>query len=506
MNLSTNLRQTAQTTPDVTALLYLDQKISYRELNADVDRFAAGLAARGIGKGSKVALLLGNSPDFVIAYYAIVRLGGVAVPVNPLYTPGEIQFILADCGIEAVIAVGQMAPLAPMVLKMLPTCKNVILVGADLEMEGVSTFEAVLNTGGEVPTVDATPDDIAVILYTSGTTGHPKGALLSHRNLCSNANSVGDFLNMSEKDLVVAVLPMFHVFCMTVCLNAPLYRGATILVMPRFSPTETAKAIQFHQATMFAGVPTMFNFLLQHPEVVKEDLSSLKLAISGGAAMPVAVLEGFEKKFDVIVSEGYGLSEASPVVTFNPLDRPRKAGTIGVVIPCVEARVVDEMGNDVEPGVVGELICRGDNVMIGYLNRPEETALALRDGWLYTGDMATIDTEGYFSIVDRKKDMIIVGGFNVYPREVEEVLFHHPNVREAAVVGVPDANYGEKVRAYVALKQEGSTEEELIEHCQAALTAYKVPKEVIVLEELPKNTTGKILRRELRKHESNTVS
>lgn len=507
VNLSTNLRQTAQKTPDVTALLYLDQKISYSELNADVDRFAAGLAKLGIEKGSNVALLLGNSPEFVIAYYAIVRLGAVAVPINPLYTPGEIQFILADCGVQAVIAVGQMAPLAPLVLKMLPTCKSVILVGAELEMEGVSTFENVLNSGGDVPAVDATPDDIAVILYTSGTTGQPKGALLSHKNLCSNANNIGDFLNMSASDTVVAVLPMFHVFCMTVCLNAPLYRGATILVIPRFSPTETAKAIQAHQATMFAGVPTMFNFLVQHPEVQAEVLKSLTLAISGGAAMPVAVLEAFEQKFGVIVSEGYGLSEASPVVTFNPLDRPRKPGTIGVVIPGVEARVVDENGSDVEPGVVGELICRGDNVMVGYLKRPEETALALRDGWLYTGDMATVDAEGYFSIVDRKKDMIIVGGFNVYPREVEEILFRHPNVREAAVVGVPDANYGEKVRAYVALKQEdGSTEADLIAHCEAGLTAYKVPKEVFILEELPKNTTGKILRRELKKHENNPVS
>ncbi len=504
MNLSTNLRQSAQRTPDVAALLYLDQTISYRELDRDVDRFAIGLAQHGIIKGSHVALLLGNSPEFVIAYYAIVRLGAVAVPINPLYTPGEIQFILADCKIDAVIALGQMAPLAPLVKTMIPSCKLMILVGA--EAEGALAFADVLNSEGELPSVEMTPDEVAVILYTSGTTGQPKGALLSHKNLCANANNIGDFLNMSAEDIVVAVLPMFHVFCMTVCLNAPIYRGATLLVMPRFSPTETAQAIQATRATMFAGVPTMFNFLLQHPEVEPDVLSSLRVAISGGAAMPVAVLTGFEKKFNVIVSEGYGLSEASPVVTFNPLDRPRKAGTIGVAIPCVEARVVDENGNELEPGMIGELVCRGDNVMIGYLNRPEETAIALRDGWLYTGDMATMDEEGYFTIVDRKKDMIIVGGFNVYPREVEEVLFHHPSVREAAVVGVPDANYGEKVCAYVALKQEDVTAEDLIEHCAGELASYKVPKEVLILEELPKNTTGKILRRELKKQQSNSVS
>jgi long-chain acyl-CoA synthetase len=503
VNLSSNLRQTALHHPETPAILFLGRSISYRELDEAVDRFAAGLAALGLKQGSRVGLLLGNSPEFVIAYYAIARLGAVSIPINPIYTPGEIQFILHDAEAEAVVAVAQMAPYAEMMGNALPAMRHAIFVGE--RAEGVLMFEDVLAKGGELPEVAIGDDDLAVVLYTSGTTGKPKGAMLSHRNLCVNAGAAGDFLGMTQEDTVVAVLPMFHVFCMTVCMNAPIYRGATILVLPRFSPTETAKAIEAVQATMFAGVPTMYNFLLQHPECLPEQLRSLKLCISGGASLPVAVLHGFEQKYNVRVSEGYGLSEASPVVCFNPIDRERKPGTIGVAIPGVEVRIVGEDGEERAPGEIGELICRGENVMIGYLNRPEETKQALRDGWLYTGDLATVDEEGYYSIVDRKKDMIIVGGFNVYPREVEEVLYKHAAVAEAAVVGQPDPNYGEKVVAYVALKEEGMAAEELVEYCKEQLAAYKVPKEVYVLPELPKNTTGKILRRELKKATSSSA-
>ncbi|HEU4963104.1 MAG TPA: long-chain-fatty-acid--CoA ligase [Bacilli bacterium] len=503
MNLSANLRHSAATQPEVSAILFQGQHITYRELDVAVDRFAAGLQALGLRQGSRVGLLLGNCPQFVIAYYAIARLGAVSVPINPLYTPGELQFILADSETEAVVAASPLAPAFQAMGKTLPALQHVIYVGEPVE-EGLM-FQDV--SRADAPTaVEIGEDDLAVILYTSGTTGKPKGALLSQRNMCSNAQNAGDFLGITQTDTVVAVLPMFHVFCMTVCLNAPVYRGATMLVLPRFSPTETAKAVRESQATVFAGVPTMYNFLTQHPECQPDDLRSLRLAISGGAPMPIAVLEGFERKYDVTVSEGYGLSEASPVVTFNPLDAVRKPGTIGVAIPGCEVRVVREDGLDMGPGEVGELICRGPNVMLGYLNRPEDTAHALRDGWLHTGDMATIDEEGYVTIVDRKKDMILVGGFNVYPREVEELLFKHPNVREAAVIGVPDPSYGEAVRAYVALKEDGATTEaELIEFCKQNLTEYKVPKEIELLEELPKNSTGKILRRALRNQESNSV-
>ncbi|MCX7571698.1 long-chain-fatty-acid--CoA ligase [Tumebacillus sp. DT12] len=505
MNLSENLRRAAANHPDVAAILFLDKTIQYRDLDAQVDRFAAGLAQLGLKKGSRVAMLLGNSPEFIIAYYAIARLGAVSVPINPLYTPGEIQYILADAGVEAVVSVAPLAPAYQMMKPTLPALQHVILVGG--EAPGFLSFGEVFADSTGLIEPGIADDDVAVILYTSGTTGKPKGAMLSHRNVCSNAQYTGDFLQFLQTDTVVAVLPMFHVFCMTVCLNAPIYRGATLLVLPRFSPTETSKAILTAKATVFAGVPTMYNYLLQHPECEPSDLQSLRLAISGGAAMPVAVLKAFEQKFNVMVSEGYGLSEASPVVTFNPLDRERKPGTIGVSIPSVEVRVVGEDGRECGPGEVGELICRGPNVMLGYLNKPEETALALRDGWLYTGDLVTIDEEGYVTVVDRKKDMIIVGGFNVYPREVEEVLFKHPAVAEAAVVGIPDMNRGEAVKAFVALKQEnGVSAEDLIAFCKENLAPYKVPAEIDVLAELPKNSTGKILRRELKKGNEPKIS
>ncbi|MGZ4111090.1 MAG: long-chain-fatty-acid--CoA ligase [Tumebacillaceae bacterium] len=497
MNLSKILSQGATNQGDVAALLFQGTTISYHELNDRVDQFAAGLAKLGLKKGSKVALLLGNSPEFVIAYYGIARLGAVSVPINPLYSPGEIQYILADASVEAVVAVAPLAPLFTAMRPTLPALAHVILVGATVE--GALEFSQVLGSGEAFADVGIAEEDLAVILYTSGTTGKPKGALLSHRNLCSNAVMSGTFLGMTATDTVVTVLPMFHVFCMTVCLNAPLSQGATLLVMPRFSPSETAKAIRESQATVFAGVPTMYNFLVQHPEAHPDDLKSVRLAISGGAAMPVAVLQAFEQKFDVIVSEGYGLSEASPVVTFNPVDKVRKPGTIGIAVPGCDVKVVGEDGVDRGPNEVGELVCKGPNVMLGYLNRPEDTAVTLRDGWLYTGDLATVDEDGYFTIVDRKKDMILVGGYNVYPREVEEVLFTHPQVREAAVIGLPDPNYGEEVVAYVALKTEGVTAEELITYCETRLADYKVPKSVVLLDELPKNTTGKILRRELKK-------
>jgi len=499
VNLSALVRNSATQYPDTTAIHYLNQEISYRELDEQVDRFAAALAGLGIGKGAKVAMLLGNCPEFVIAYYAIARIGAVSVPINPTYTPGELQFIMADAGVEAAVAVAPMAPLFQAMGKALPTLKHVILAGVD-EAEGAHSFSALLTSaqGSSMPQVEIDENDLAVVLYTSGTTGKPKGAMLSHRNLCSNAVSSGTFLGIEQTDRVVAVLPMFHVFCMTVCLNTPIYRGSTMVVVPRFSPVETSQVIEGTGATVFAGVPTMYNFLVQHPECKPEQLKTLKIAVSGGASMPVAVLEAFERKYNVMVSEGYGLSEASPVVCFNPIDKVRKPGTIGTAIVDVEVRIVTEDGKDCGPHEVGELICRGPNIMLGYLNRPEETAFTLRDGWLYTGDLATVDEEGYYTIVDRKKDMIIVGGFNVYPREVEEVLFKHPSVREAAVIGRPDENYGERVVAYVALKQEDVTVDQLIEFCKGELAAYKVPKELVLLEELPKNTTGKILRRELK--------
>ena len=363
----------------------------------------------------------------------------------------------------------------------------------------MKSFTLLLTTSTPTTTlVEVSEDDTAIILYTSGTTGQPKGAMLTYKNIYSNARDVADYLNINTNDRVITTLPVFHVFALTVVVNAPLLVGATLLLVPRFSPQDVFKIAKDHQATIFAGVPTMFNFLFQFPDGNPEDFSSIRLAISGGSSLPVALLHNFENKFNVRISEGYGLSEASPVTCFNPIDRERKPGSIGTNILNVENKVVNELGDEVPVGEVGELIVRGPNVMKGYYKMPEETENTIRDGWLYTGDLARQDEEGYFYIVDRKKDMIIVGGYNVYPREVEEVLFGHPGIVEAAVVGVPDPNFGEEVLAFVVKKDESLTAGELQSYCEEKLAKYKVPKSFEFLAELPKNTTGKILRRSLK--------
>jgi long-chain acyl-CoA synthetase len=363
----------------------------------------------------------------------------------------------------------------------------------------MKSFTGVLgngNPGFKGETVDE--NEVAIILYTSGTTGKPKGAMLTHKNIYSNATDVGSYLRMNEDDTVITALPMFHVFCLTVVLNAPLLRGATLLIVPRFSPKTIFELSKTYQPTVFAGVPTMYNFLFQYPKGNPEDLSSLRLCISGGASLPVALLKNFEKKFSVMISEGYGLSEASPVTCFNPLDRPRKPGSIGTSIMNLENKVVNEMGEEVPVGQVGELIVRGPNVMKGYYKMEEETAATIRDGWLYTGDLARMDEEGYFYIVDRKKELIIVGGYNVYPREIEEVLYEHPGIMEAAVIGVPHPELGEAVNSYVVKNDPSLTEQDVLEYCKEHLAKYKLPASIEFLDELPKNTTGKILRRALK--------
>ncbi|WP_100333912.1 fatty acid--CoA ligase family protein [Bacillus alkalisoli] len=512
MNISSQLSLTAQMNPMKEAYLFEGESKTYAELNAAVNAFASGLEKMGVTKGDHVAILLGNSPYFIVAMYGAARLGATVIPVNPIYTPDEISYIVNDGDVKAIVTLDLLVPLFEKLHHYLPKVESYIICetpqgqekSKDLPVEQLTVFQkmksftSILGAGSyQYEGPDLHEDDVAIILYTSGTTGKPKGAMLTHKNLYRNAKDVADFLKVNESDRVIATLPMFHVFCLTVALNAPLMNGATVIIVPRFSPQHIFEITKKHEATVFAGVPTMYNFLLQHEGVDVEDLSSLRLCISGGASMPVALLKNFEKKFNVIISEGYGLSEAAPVTCFNPLDRPRKAGSIGTSIVNVENKVVNELGEEVAVGEVGELIVCGPNVMKGYYNMPEETAYTIKEGWLYTGDMAKMDDEGYFYIVDRKKDMIIVGGYNVYPREVEEVLYNHPSVIEVAVVGVPDANLGEAVKCFIVTK-ETITEEELITYCREYLAKYKLPSSIEFLDELPKNTTGKILRRALK--------
>jgi long-chain acyl-CoA synthetase len=511
MNLSMQLHQTANSLPQKSAFYFSEQSTTYQQLDAAVTKFASGLEKMGVKQGDHIALLLGNSPYFVIGMYGALRLGATVIPINPIYTPDEIGYIINNGDVKVVVGLDLLLPLIEKMNPLLPKVEHYIICDTPKESQKefplenltvfpkLKSFSTVL-TNGQLDFVEPElkDNDVALILYTSGTTGKPKGAMLTHNNLFSNAKDVSDYLKMNESDRVITVLPMFHVFCLTVALNAPLMNGATMLIISRFSPTEVFQVAQKYDATVFAGVPTMYNFLLQFPDGNPDDLKSLRLCISGGASMPVALLKNFEQKFNVAISEGYGLSEASPVTTFNPLDRPRKPGSIGTSIINVENKVVNELGEEVPVGQVGELIVRGPNVMKGYYKLPEDTEVTIRNGWLYTGDLATMDDEGYFYIVDRKKDMIIVGGYNVYPREVEEVLYNHPEVVEVAVLGVPDQNLGESVRCYVVSKNPELTESDLLEYCSEHLAKYKVPSGMDFLEELPKNTTGKILRRALK--------
>ncbi|MDR0136347.1 fatty acid--CoA ligase family protein [Metabacillus idriensis] len=512
MNLSSQLSLSAKTYRDKPAFIFEGKETSYGELDVLISKFADGLQKLGVKKGDHLALVLGNSPYFVISLYGAMRAGATVIPINPIYTPDEIGYILNNGDVKTIVTLDVLLPLFGKMNPVLPMLENIISCetppsdaksGLDVSALSISTklksFTSLIASSVSDPEeVILSEEDVAVILYTSGTTGKPKGAMLTHKNLYSNAKDVGSYLKMNDGDKVVATLPMFHVFCLTVSLNAPLISGATLLIVPRFSPAEIFKLIKTYEATVFAGVPTMYNFLLQHAAGDADDLQSLRLCISGGASMPVALLKGFEQKFKVVISEGYGLSEASPVTCFNPLDRPRKAGSIGTNILNVENKVVNELGEEVPHGQVGELIVKGPNVMKGYYKMPEETAHTIRNGWLYTGDLATMDEEGYFTIVDRKKDMVIVGGYNVYPREVEEVLYNHSGVVEVAVVGVPDPNQGEAVKCFVVLKDQSLTEEGLKAYCREHLAKYKVPSSIEFLEELPKNTTGKILRRALK--------
>ncbi|AKG04993.1 long-chain fatty acid--CoA ligase [Salimicrobium jeotgali] len=508
MNVSERLSLTAREMPGKDAYIFQGERTDYRTFDAKVTKFASALEDAGFEKGDHVALISGNSPVFMIGLYGALRAGLSVIPINPTYTSKEMKYILKNGDVKGVITLDVLVSQLDVVDDELDVTHYFVAdTGADIDLEAftispkMKSFTKAVEQGSASftpPSLD--DDDLAVILYTSGTTGKPKGAMLTHKNIYSNAKDVATYLEISEEDRVIATLPMFHVFCLTVALNAPIVNGGTIIVIPQFSPGEVFKAAKEYEATVFAGVPTMYNYLLQTGDGQESTFENMRINVSGGSSLPVSLLEAFEKKFNVRVSEGYGLSEASPVTAFNPLDRPRRAGSIGQNITNVENKVVDELGQEVPAGETGELVVKGPNVMKGYYKMPEETAVTIKDGWLFTGDMAREDEEGYFYIVDRKKDLIIVGGYNVYPREVEEVLYQHPEITEAAVVGEPHPEMGEAVIAFVVSDNPSLNEEAVIEYCKKELAKYKLPQRVEFMEELPKNTTGKILRKNLREH------
>ena len=492
-NLASNLVATAQAHPDRVAIKLDDAELTWAQLHGLAAQTAGALRAAGLEPGDRVSLILPNVPAFPVLFYGTLLAGGIVVPMNPLLKAQEIEYFYTDSGAKFSFVWGDFAAEAQAGAE--GTSTRVIASGP------VGPSEEDLPAGEPIATpVERAGDDTAVILYTSGTTGRPKGAELTHDNLDLNAKrSAEDIIGIRPDDVIMGCLPLFHVFGLTCGLNAAVRQGATLTLIPRFDPGKALEVIDRDQVTIFEGVPTMYGAMLHHPAVQDTDKSSLRTCVSGGSSLPGETLREFEETFGVQLLEGYGLSETSPVASFNMLDQPTKPGTIGRAIPGCEMKLVGTDGQDVGPGEgVGEIAIRGDNIMKGYWGKPEATAEAIPDGWFRSGDIASVDEDGYYTIVDRKKDLIIRGGMNIYPREVEEVLYTHPDVLECAVVGVPHPELGEDVGAAVSLR-EGATgdTEEIKQYVKDRIAAYKYPRTIWILDELPKGPTGKILKREI---------
>ena len=511
------LEDSARRFPDRPALRFYGRQTTYRELLALVERFARGLIAQGLRPGDRVAVVLPNAPQMVIAYYGTLRAGGVVVPTNPLYTPREFSVQMADADPRFVIALDLVAP------RLSDAARDRILVTTRIRdylppllgflqglrekspslPKGALPFSGLLAAGrGAVLPGPVPADEVAVLQYTGGTTGVPKAAMLSHRNLVANAMQSEAWLPSYRpgEERVLAVLPFFHVFGMTVALNLGVRTGAEIDLVPRFNPVETAKEVRRFRPTLFPGAPAMYQAVVDSPEVERWNIRSIRYCISGSAPLPAELQERFERVTGGVLVEGYGLTEASPVTHCNPLFGERRPGSVGRPFPDTLQRILDpdDPSRELGPGEVGELAVKGPQVMLGYYNQPAETAQVLVDGWLRTGDLGMIDADGFCSIVDRKKDLIIVSGFNVYPREVEEILLRHPGVREAVVVGMADERRGQKVRAVIVPREQARpSAEELMAYCRERLAGYKVPREFEFRDELPRTAIGKVLRRVL---------
>jgi len=508
---------------------YVDAKLppsrmTYRQLREATLRFATGLFQLGIRKGDRVAILLPNCAQYPVVFFGLLRLGAIAVNTNPLYVAREMKEQFEDSGAETLILLSTLFPRFREI-RAETRIRRVIVVDiaetlpfpfrqiVHLVQRKHGEFVAVrpqadifflphllAKSPATPPRADVAPDDVALFQYTGGTTGTPKAAMLSHRNLVANTAQLSAWFVRAErgKEVVMAAVPFFHVYGMTVCMIFGVHAGAEIVMVPRPRPIEPLlQVLHKCHATIFPGVPTLYTAINHHPEVKKYDLGSIRLCLSGSAPLPLEVSETFERLTGGRLVEGYGMTESSPVATANPLFGKRKVGSIGLPVPNTEARILDlETGEPLGPGREGELAIRGPQVMLGYWNRPAETAEAIKDGWLRTGDIAKIDEEGYIFIVDRKKDMISASGFKVLPREVEEILFLHPKVQEAAVAGVPDAYRGETVKAYVVLKAgQEATPQEITDFCRLHLASFKVPTQVEFRKDLPKSLVGKVLRR-----------
>lgn len=510
-NLGELLTLSASKHPLRTAIVFGQKKITYKTLNELTDQVAAGLIDLGIKKHDTIALFLDNCPEFVISYFAILKSGATVVPINYMFKMEEAKYILQDSRAVCLITSRTYVDMAEELRLRVDSLKHI--VSTTKTKDDTIDFSKIRKDDPElISKHSAQPDDLAVILYTSGTTGFPKGAMLSHHNLISNAIDSSNAIKVSHKDTFICILPLFHSFAATVCMNLPLLIGAKIVIMKSLRPFKRIiRAIRKNRVSVFVGIPSIYNILkdTKLPKIFHSPLIKLfnpvKLCISGAAALPAETFKDFEKKFRIPLLEGYGLTEASPVVTLNPLKSIRKAGSIGISLSKnIELRIVDDKGSSLGPGEIGELIIKGPNVMRGYHKQPEASQETIKNRWLYTGDMAKFDKEGYFYIVGRKKEMVNVRGLNVYPREIEEVLYQNPKVKEAAVIGIADTHKGEVPKAFVVLNDNQQTSEhEIIQYLRDRLAPYKIPKYVEFRIALPKNTTGKILKRVLKDEEEN---
>ncbi len=495
-------RQAAETYSDSPAIFDSDKTWSFAEVNQASDRVAAGLAEAGFGKGDRIGLYCANSAAYAICYFGILKAGCTVIPLHLLYHPSELSWILQDAGATGLIYLGVFDQPATAIREATAGLRKVYRLGAGELPMGVLNATDLLQSLSEVPEPRLDPaEDLACILYTSGTTGRPKGAMLSHRNLVHNTFSVREAMHLTPgEDRMLVVLPMFHAFASMVGLLFPLCHGCALIPVPKFDPQLVLDAIFTHRATVLPAVPSMFNALLRLPDEAVSRLESLRFCISGGAAMPMEVMTRFTEKFGKVIYEGDGPTECSPVTCVNPIGGEIRAGSVGFPVPDVEMLILDEQGSELPTGEIGEICVRAPSVMKGYWNQPEETAASFFGDWFRTGDLGQVDADGYFYIVDRKKDMVIVNGMNVYPRVVEEILYTHPDVVEAAVIGVPHKSHGEIPEAWL-VAEEGVTLDsaELRKFCQNHLGAHEIPRRFHQTEQLPKNANGKINKRELRK-------
>lgn len=506
ITLSEMFDRTANQNADKTAVTFYQFQFTYSQMQGFTRLAAAALHQAGVRKGDRVGIMLPNCPQYVGAFYGVLRRGAIVVQVNPLYTEREIEYILQDSGADVLVVYADLYPKVRNITGY-ENLKKVIVVPlgpSQVELADNAVFwEDFLRSAAPVPDEPIDLEDVAVFQYTGGTTGRSKGAMLTHLNLTANVQQINEHMSetpLAEGDKILDVIPLFHVYGMTCAMNLGVLTGTNVILLPRFDVLEVLQTIKQHQPTYFPGVPTMYVALNSYPGAEEYGIDAIRICNSGSAPMPVELIYAFEKKTGASMFEGYGLSEASPTTHSTPRDGIRKPGSIGIPLPGTEARIVDQaVGTQTLPfGEVGELVIRGPQVMKGYWNMEEETIHALRDGWLYTGDLARMDEDGFFYIVDRKKDLIIASGYNVYPREVEEVLYTHPSVLEAVVVGVPDEYRGETVKAFIVLKEgEDTTPAEIEAFCRQHMAAFKVPRQVEFRDSLPKTAVGKILRRVL---------